>query len=103
MWVLDDGMRVRLLRDADLTLNTAIDVCRASERASLQSKAIQAKEEAIVNFIKPKSDRRHTSDSQAAGSVIKCKYCGSKHARVKEKCPAYGKECNHCSKKKPFL
>ena len=31
-----------------------------------------------------------------------CKYCGWRHERKKEKCPAFGKTCNKCEEKDHF-
>ncbi|GAB1607211.1 hypothetical protein Ahia01_001004400 [Argonauta hians] len=34
--------------------------------------------------------------------ILKCRYCGRSHARAKEECPAWGKECNFCGKENHF-
>ena len=101
--VTDDNLRIRLLRDADLTLNAAIDLCRASEQAAMQSKVLQ-KDDSEVNFVHQNSGRtrKPPRDSSEVGTIVNCKYCGSSHARVKEKCPAFGQECSKCSKKNHF-
>jgi hypothetical protein len=41
-------------------------------------------------------------DGRAEETILKCNYCGGKHARKKEKCPAYGKVCNTCEIKNHF-
>ena len=41
-----------------------------------------------------------STDNQSAGSTIKCGKCGYKHEP--RKCPAFGKLCHNCKKKKHF-
>ena len=35
-------------------------------------------------------------------SVVDCKFCGRKHERSRDKCPAFGKECTKCGKANHF-
>ena len=49
--------------------------------------------------------RRQDQDSQSKGYVkrqeqrqINCHYCGNRQLRGKDKCPAFGKECQLCGK-----
>ena len=39
---------------------------------------------------------------QEQPSVLKCKYCGKTHRRIKEECPAWGKKCLKCNKSNHF-
>ena len=34
--------------------------------------------------------------------VISCKFCGKKHVRSREECPAWGKSCSKCGEKNHF-
>ena len=55
--IRDDSVRRRLLREADLTLEKAIDVCRANEITSSQVKMLN--EEVEVHKIRPvNTDRK---------------------------------------------
>lgn len=53
--IRDDQLHARLLRESDLTLSKAIDVCRANEVASNQVKVLN--EEAEVNKIRSVGNR----------------------------------------------
>lgn len=100
--VRDDQVRARLLREADLTLVKALDVCRAIERTSTQMKVLQ--EEVEVQKIRTaKTNRRCGSMNENSVSKEKkfnCDRCGYKH--VQRKCPAYGQTCKECEKKNHF-
>ena len=45
----DLGARARMLREPKLTLNKAVDMCRASEQAQLQLKKISGEEQQTIN------------------------------------------------------
>lgn len=61
--VSEDQTRARLLRETDLTLKRAIDICRANEITSNQVKAL--KEEIEVNKIRSvKADRTKAKESR---------------------------------------
>ncbi|XP_030758046.1 uncharacterized protein LOC115883775 [Sitophilus oryzae] len=84
----------RLLRESDLTLETAIKICRAVEISKSQSKALQ--NEASVSAVTTKDKvKRSQSEKQ-----IMCSYCGYNHDRGK--CPAFGKKCTKCKGKNHF-
>ena len=107
--VIKDSVRSRLLRETELTLQKAIDVCRAAETSSQQMKVIQSTSSGAngsnVDFVKKnivKSKSVTNSDNKPAGSTIKqkCGKCGYKHEP--RKCPAFGKLCHNCKKKNHF-
>lgn len=87
MGVEDKGTQEKLLRESDLTLDKAIDFCRAIEASRSQSKILQ--NEATVSTIK----RRIIVDMEKERK-IQCIFCGFKH--IRGKCPAYGKTCDLC-------
>lgn len=96
----NDQVRGRLLREADLTLQKAIDICRASEITTNQLKAINEEVEVHkIRTVKAK-DNRDKGKIDADEQKANCSRCGFKH-EVK-KCPAYGKTCNSCNKKNHF-
>ena len=49
---------------------------------------------------KPK-DREGRAEKAEQGFVV-CRYCGRKHERNKQKCPALGKRCLNCNKLNHF-
>ena len=107
--VLKDSVRSRLLRETELTLQKAIDICRAAETSTQQMKVIQSTSSGATGsnmdvvkkkILKCKSLKN--TDNKPAGSTIKqkCGKCGYKHEP--RKCPAFGKLCHNCKKKNHF-
>ena len=97
--IADHAVRRRLLREKDLSLNTVLDISRASERASMQLKI--GGEDTPVHAIDRKQKKTSTKKTDNEGAkTYDCKYCGSNHK--KRQCPAFGKECNKCHKKNHF-
>jgi len=86
--VHDSHIRARLLREKDLTLQRAYDVCRSCEAAATQVKTLNTE---AVSYVSSKTKKKHQVGTDKA-----CKYCGNEHARGQ--CPAYGKTCAKCSK-----
>ena len=105
--IRNDTVRSRLLRESELTLQKAMNICRAAEQTSCQLTAI--KNEATLQELKPRSGKApYISKKPQKGNrnpqktQIMCKYCGKTHDRDKTKCPAYGKECKVFGKKNCF-
>lgn len=113
--VREDQVRARLLRETDLTLKRAIDICRANEMTSNQVKVLN--EEIEVNKIRSvkhskkahrtkakssptehKTRIKMTENDQKAQSL--CPRCGYEHGP--KQCPAYGQTCKACNKKNHF-
>lgn len=93
--IISNQVRERLLREPDLNLKKAVDICRAAEVSKAQMKSFT--EEEKVHAVKKKTV--HT-DKQFKSRTINCKYCGSVHEP--RKCPAFGKSCKKCNKKNHF-
>ncbi|XP_063955561.1 uncharacterized protein K02A2.6-like [Lytechinus pictus] len=85
--IRDDGTRARLLREKDLSLEKAIDICKATEITSQHIAELKPKQN--IHAMQATSMTRKT-----------CPKCGNKHPP--RKCPAYGKECHTCKKKTHF-
>ena len=109
--IRDDGVRARLLREGDLTLQKAIDICRASELSSSQVKMLTHSATAEVHAVKkkpftpnykPHFKRRYHKPSTVSHppntpSSRVCPYCGGEpHNR--SKCPASNMPCHQCKK-----
>ena len=107
--VHDTRIKERLLREADLTLARALDICRAAETSKHQMDTMGAAHTQIhaMHTQKNVSHRGKTSHrptSHQTGSNDKrestCQYCGQSHAP--RHCPAYGKMCKKCSGRNHF-
>ena len=102
--VLSDDLRGRLLRQPDLDLKTAVDMCRAHESSHEQIKLMTTSDQTI-SAVQRKSRYRGDKDSERkAGPGFKeCKFCGLKHKFDHPSlCPAYKKVCNKCGLKNHF-
>jgi len=116
--IRDESTRHKLLQVRDLSLTKAVDICKASEAAGRQLKAMSAtdhvqalhssnrsgahgrgRERGKSKNRPPRAGSEHRRDNSPAR---RCKYCNRKHEQRKEACPAYGQTCRRCSKKNHF-
>ena len=101
--ITNQSLRERLLREADLTLEKALNTCRASEHSKQQLKTISEAQNANVDFLQGRYTRsvteRHTPSQTRKTSDSDRKPCGNcgNHHKPRS-CPAYGKTCDNCSK-----
>ena len=110
--VRSDEVRARLLRIPDLSLEKAIDICRAAETSETQLKSLA--EEKPIDLLhnrgkfRPKqkqvkkeaTQQKVKQPSKEPSPSYKCQKCGYTHE--KKKCPAFGKKCNNCKKSNHF-
>ena len=94
----DAAVRRRLLREKKLTLESAVDIVRASERSKNQFKQMEREGESSIHLVRKKRGQyKKTEEMKTQGT---CKYCGKRHKP--RECPAYGQECKKCHKKNHF-
>ena len=108
-------LKEKLLRIPDLTLERAIEVCKASEITQIQLKTVHGAEVQAVGAVNRHGPQRtqarrggprgegasasaSISDKQPPASAGEkeyfCRRCGSKHKF--RQCPAYGNTCSRC-------
>ena len=122
MGIHNDTTRRKLLQTRQLTLAVAVDICRASELASRQLKAMAGADAVERVDTKPKFKRdfrgrspsrtradaprrQHSATRQTGNNTDrnrKCKFCLRSHEFVKSACFAWQKTCNDCGKKNHF-
>ena len=85
-----------MLREKTLTLDTCIQLCRASELSRENVKTISGPKVEEVHAIQRPGHYQQPADK------VDCKFCGKSHERSKQKCPAYGKTCKKCGKENHF-
>lgn len=100
----EERTRRRLFEQADgtLTLEKALQRCRAAEDAATDMQALKetAQQETVqavetkTRWKKSNYDKREARPNKA--SQYKCSKCGYMHE--KQKCPAFGKKCRKCHK-----
>ena len=113
----DNTVRARMFREADLTLNRAVNMCRIAEISEQQLQQIGNKMEDVhftrkKNYATKKAQQSSGTDyavkrnadkaKKTNKNYGKCKYCGRDHEFDKRKCPAYGKSCKICGKNNHF-
>ncbi|XP_035690003.1 uncharacterized protein K02A2.6-like [Branchiostoma floridae] len=106
--ICDNKVRMRLLKQKNLTLQAALEECKTSETTNKQIKAMQTAE--TVHYAKtkpnPSQGKAKTKFQQPhrrmQPQVNNCGYCGRAHARDKGKCPAFGKKCAKCDRPNHF-
>ena len=126
MGIRDDTTRRKLLQTRKLDLKSAIDICRASESAMNQLRAMTKTDDDVhaVSRDAPCRDGRDGRDGRDARDARgrssnrkssnrsgrnrsstprrECRYCGRNHDTGKSSCPAYGKTCKACNRKNHF-
>ncbi len=110
--VRDERVKERLLRESDLTLQKALDICRAAEATKEQVQAMnkeamkvpigavrgtQKQRRNEPDTMPNLSSRIHDSGKSSKTRQAACKYCGGFHPP--RQCPAYGKMCSACHKR----
>ena len=108
--ISSNTLREKLLQESDLSLQKAIDMCRASELSKRQTKSITEDPKSVDYVNKkaspgskfPPKDRKEKDRQQKTkpGSQNGCKRCGTVHAP--RKCPAFGKVCQKCKNRNHF-
>ncbi|KAK3087333.1 hypothetical protein FSP39_004790 [Pinctada imbricata] len=101
--VRNDSVKRRLLRESDLTLTKAIDICRASETSDNQMKSLSEAKPEMVDAVRKKGglknkDKKTPKFSQTPKPRYStCSSCGRKHDQTLESnCPAHGQKCHKC-------
>ena len=105
--IKDNATRKKLLNMPKLTLKECIDMCRTHESTSLQIKTMTQQEVSAVST-RPSSSKHYSANKQKKsahadkGKEINCIFCGKKHAKDRNQCPAWGKKCSTCHKPNHF-
>ncbi|XP_055685270.1 uncharacterized protein K02A2.6-like [Lutzomyia longipalpis] len=84
------AIREKLLQTENLTLEKAVRICKANEKAAKHTQMIseENRSQSAVAVLKKKSQ------SESKSKTIDCKKCARSHAVGK--CPAFGKKCLKC-------
>ena len=109
--ISDDSLRKLLLREPKLTLQKAIDICQIHELTEKHTKTLAGQNDPAVDSLYAKSNAAASPNAQtqstrhapnAQNQITGCKNCGGNHEAKREKCFAYGKQCNKCGKLNHF-
>ena len=110
--IKDGTTQTALLKERNITLARAIDLCKAAENASAQHKLLHSDS---VNKVLSKSKQRSAephattsgksqkyrpqhqrSEKSSKPLTRQCNFCAKTHEMRKEMCPAWGKKCSKC-------
>lgn len=92
-----DKTRARLLKEGDLTLQKALDICRANEATSTQLKTLSNTTNKETQQEVLAIQKRH----QSGNPKPQCDKCGNQHY-CHQPCPAQGVECYNCGRRNHF-
>ena len=111
--VRGERIKERLLREAYLTFNKALDICRAAEINKQQIEAMgvtqtqalpihtmQALEKGGRYKKAPSMPTQSSDNTREYTNTPSCKYCGRSHAP--RQCSAFGKVCRKCGGSNQF-
>lgn len=97
--IRDYKVREWLLRITDLTLQKALDICKAPEQTSQQLKMMSSASEEMVGAVRQTpQNQRKTRDPTS--HQPECPFCGFHHAN--RQCPAFGQTCRKYGQKNHF-
>jgi hypothetical protein len=86
----DSKLQKELLKKETFEIDTVVKECKLEEALNKRLEDIKIKQEP------PETVNKITT------TQIDCKFCGYRHVKVKEKCPAWNKKCNLCGKLNHF-
>lgn len=107
----DNKLRERLLRESDLTLDLAINICQATELfhkhmksySEMLSTTPPLSEGAEIGAVLHRGESHRQLSrpaSQTRDAIFSCTRCGSRHKP--RQCPAFGKTCFCCNGRNHF-
>ncbi|CAC5382383.1 unnamed protein product [Mytilus coruscus] len=100
-----------LLREDKINLDKAIKICRAYEQSNKHVKELRESTNSthtvnkVTHHDKFKRKLTNLKSKTSYNTQInnkECNFCGYKHERKKEKCPAWGKTCDACKGRNHF-
>ena len=105
--IRSNEVRKRLLREKDLNLERAVEMCKSSEITENQAKNIVVdQDDREVHDVKDDSKKPPGKWRGARGKhkqtkkPFNCKRCGQMHQP--QKCPAYGQVCHKCKQRNHY-
>ena len=97
-----------LLRESNLDLKKATEICRAFEITSRARKEMSPPSEGYpIDKIEAQHQKKQNNavkPQQKDGPYVlkECKFCGQSHEAARTQCPAWGKTCNYCKGRNHF-
>ena len=104
----NDSVRKILLRNSELTLIKAIEICQIHEITEQRTKTLAAPKQNTTNVdtvrFKTKQSQQRPSkqktyiESESSQPNVTCRNSGNKYDPDKRKCPAFGQQCHKCNR-----
>ena len=100
----DARVKERLLREDNLTLKSALDICRAAEVSKAQMKVMKSESVSSSSSVAAATvSGRYTSRRPPSTSSDPCcRQCGSPPHDAQQTCPAKNQTCRRCGKSNHF-
>ena len=108
--IANHATKTRLLRELNLTLETAVSLVKAVEMADKRIQTLLTTNAASIDAIgrkrpgvlsKPQINKRDKTQNPQARS--RCGYCGNQHQLgIPDLCPAYQQQCSKCGMNNHF-
>ena len=92
------------VKEPDLTLEQAIQICRAAEEVKQQLKQIKGAartSESLVDTVNKNTQGTDMIERQPKAMIRNCRYCGKPH--IQGRCAAYNRRCGRCGKYNQLL
>ena len=101
--IINDGVRRLLLRESDLTLAKAIQICQIHELSEQDAKPMQPPK-VEVDAVKQHrfAEKKWQNLQSTTHSKQMCDKCGHCHGKAREQCRAYQKTMSQLPKMEPF-
>ncbi|CAH8560353.1 unnamed protein product [Dicrocoelium dendriticum] len=97
--IRNDELTRRFLRQRNLSLEQCVDICLSEARTDQQVEHLRAEKNTELFAVSRTEGRIPRSPDE---QVTDCQFCGRRHQKKKESCPAWGRTCMKCSKKGHF-
>lgn len=98
--IRDKKLRTKLLKETDLTLETAVRLCQATEAADRQN-MVWNDQEKCVDVVRPEKCVDAVRPEKHRVRRSRCTRCNTLHDD--RACPAFGKTCFRCGKSNHFV
>ncbi|CAH8611169.1 unnamed protein product [Dicrocoelium dendriticum] len=97
--IRNDELTRRFLRQRNLSLEQCVDICLTEARTDQQVEHLRAEKNTELFAVSRTEGRIPRSPDE---QVTDCQFCGRRHQKKKERCPAWGRTCMKCSNKGHF-
>ena len=101
--ICENSTRKMLLQRRNISLKDAVDIGRGYEVTKQQITSMSMNASVYVTRQQYAKEKKHVRKGQDnMMPLLQCTFCGKKHVRKKELCPAWQKKCSKCQRQNHF-